>query len=95
MAKMPGTPIATSSTGARISATTNDRPMLMPMTAIERVRTSSRVRSASRAVTAAETAPAPWTPRATASSTTESASMPMTDPAAKNSRPSAIKGLRP
>ena len=68
--KMPGTPKCASSTGARTSATTNDRPMLMPMTAMERVRTSGRVRSASSAVTAADTAPAPWMPRATASMVT-------------------------
>ena len=48
----------------RSSATTKDSPMLMPITAIARVRTSVRVRSASSAVTDAETAPAPWTPRA-------------------------------
>ena len=39
--------------------------MLMPTNAIARVRTSGRVRSASSAVTAADTAPAPCTQRAT------------------------------
>ena len=39
MRKMPGTPIAASSTGASTSARTKDRPMLMPTNAIARVRT--------------------------------------------------------
>jgi hypothetical protein len=95
MPKMPGTPIAASSTGAMTSATMNEAPMLMPITAMARVRTSVRVRSASSALTDADTAPAPWTPRATASTTRLCANMPSTEPAAKNSKPSVIKGLRP
>ena len=82
MPKMPGTPTAASSAGATISATTNDSPMLMPITAIARVRTSLRVRSAISAVTEAETAPAPWTPRARASSHVVCANMPSTEPTA-------------
>ena len=56
--------------------------MLMPITAIARVRTSVRVRSAINAVTDAETAPAPWTPRAKASSHVVWANMPTTEPTA-------------
>ena len=43
----------------------------MPITAMARVRTSGRVRSASSAETAADTAPAPCTERATVSAATE------------------------
>ena len=50
--------------------------------AIARVRTSARVRSAISAVTEAETAPAPWTPRARASIHVVWANMPSTEPMA-------------
>ena len=93
--KMPGTPIAASSTGASTSASTNDRPMLAPITAMARVRTSGRVRSASSADTAAETAPAPCTQRAMASMVTVCASAPISDPAANSASPTAMTGLRP
>ena len=56
--------------------------MLMPITAIARVRTSLRVRSASSAVTDADTAPAPCTPRASTSSHVVCANMPSTEPKA-------------
>jgi hypothetical protein len=93
--KMPGTPIAASRTGATISATTNDSPMLMPMNAMARVRTSVRVRSATSAVTEADTAPDPWTTRASVSSARLWAIEPITDPTANSPKPKVISGLRP
>ena len=93
--KMPETPIAASSGGAMTSAPTKDSPMLMPTTAIARVRTSGRVRSASSAVTAADIAPAPCSARATASPRTLSDSAPASDPMANRMSPTAITGLRP
>ena len=82
--------------GAMINATTNDSPMLMPMKAIARVRTSLRVRSATSAVTAADTAPAPCTARARASIATECArARRCSEPAAKSNNPIVISGLRP
>ena len=51
------------STGDSTSETAKDRPIEPPTMAMARVRTSSRVASASQAVTAAEMAPAPWMAR--------------------------------
>ena len=56
--------------------------MLMPTNAIARVLTCGRVRSASSAVTAADTAPAPCTSRATSSAASECANAPISEPAA-------------
>ena len=55
----PPTPISPAKSGATTRLTEKVRPMLSPIIAIARVRTSSRVRSAKSAVTAALTAPAP------------------------------------
>ena len=57
--KMPGTPMIGVSAGAAISESANVAPIVIPMTAIARDRTESRVRSAASAITAAEIAPAP------------------------------------
>jgi hypothetical protein len=67
-AKMPAIPTCAASTGAGTSDSANIRPMLAPTSAIALVRTSSRVRSASIAVTAADTAPAPCSARPMTSS---------------------------
>lgn len=56
---MPGTPIHAVRTGPAISDSANVVPIVMPITAIARVRTSSRVRSAAIAMRTAEIAPAP------------------------------------
>ena len=58
-AKMPCSPTAAASSGASTSDSANISAMLPPTSAIALVRTSSRVESASSAVTAAEIAPAP------------------------------------
>ena len=58
-AKMPGTPMSGVSAGATTSESANVAPIVMPMAAIARDRTESRVRSAASAITAAEIAPAP------------------------------------
>ncbi|MNV81085.1 hypothetical protein D3C71_1747290 [compost metagenome] len=59
----PDSPHQPTSTGDRTRDTANDRPIDPPTMAMARVRTSSRVASASQAVTAAEMAPAPWMAR--------------------------------
>jgi hypothetical protein len=57
--KMPGTPMTGVSAGAAISESAKVAPIVIPIAAIARDRTESRVRSAARAITAAEIAPAP------------------------------------
>ena len=93
--KMPGTPTSGSSTGAATSETMNEPPMLMPITAIARVRTSVRVRSASSAVTGPEMAPAPWTRPAAITPQMDVASPPTAEPATYRSSPARITGRRP
>ena len=55
----PDIPTKVVSHGPRLNATTKDTPILMPMVAMALVRFSSRVTSASSAITTADTAPAP------------------------------------
>lgn len=93
--KMPGRPKRAASGGAATSATANISPMLPPTRAMALVRTPSRVWSASRAVTAAETAPAPCSARPSSSPPSESASAASRLPAANTSRPSTMTRLRP
>ena len=69
--------------------------MLMPMVAMARVRTSSRVRSAARAMTAAAMAPLPWITRPTMTPSMLLASAATTLPRANRARPAKITGLRP
>ena len=69
--------------------------MLPPTSAMALVRTSSRVWSASRAVTAADTAPAPCRDRATMSQFRVGAQAARKLPAANTSRPKMITRLRP
>ncbi len=59
MTKMPGTPIDPLRSGPATIDAANVAPMVMPIAAMARVRTTSRVRSAVSATTAAEMAPAP------------------------------------
>ena len=92
---MPDRPMSASSSGERISATENTRPMLPPMMAMALVRTASRVRSASRAVTAADTAPAPCRARPQSRPSSEVASAATALPMAKTTSPSVIMRLRP
>ncbi len=69
--------------------------MVLPIRAMAWVRFSSRVRSASRAVTAAEMAPAPCRARPTSTPIRVSALAAGKLPAAKMIRPKMITGLRP
>ena len=91
----PPSPIAPASGGATTSDSANIAAMLMPTSAMPLVRTSSRVRSASSAVTAADTAPAPWMARPTISICTPPASAATTLPSAKTMRPMTMIFLRP
>ena len=67
----------------------------MPTSAIDLVRTLSRVRSASRAVTAAEMAPAPCRARPMTSQVSDGAQAATALPMANRARPPMITGLRP
>ena len=87
MINRPFTPMTLVSIGDRIRLAEKVMPMLKPIIAIERVRTSSRVRSASNAVTAALTAPAPCNARPMTSISSESAEAARKLPAANSSRP--------
>ena len=69
--------------------------MLPPTSAMALVRTASRVWSASSAVTAADTAPAPCSARPTSSPVSESAMAASRLPAANTKRPSTMTRLRP
>ncbi len=93
--KIPGTPIQAFSTGPRISESANVAPIVMPIAAIARVRTSWRVRSAVSAITAAEIAPAPCIDRPAIVHQMFGAHAATKLPNAKSSRPTTIVGLRP
>ena len=93
--KMPGSPPQAASRGLSTRASANMRPMLPPTMAMALVRTLSRVRSASSAVTAAETAPAPCRPRPHIRPSSESAVAASRLPAAKTSSPATMTRLRP
>ena len=56
---IPGKPTIESKTGPNIIDKIKVKPIVTPITAIDLVRTSSRVRSALSAITAEDTAPAP------------------------------------
>ena len=92
---MPDSPIQPASNGDTIRASENTRPMLAPIMAMALVRTTSRVWSASSAVTAADTAPAPWMARPHSRPSMVVAMAAITLPTANTSRPSAIRRLRP
>jgi len=91
----PPRPIAPASGGAATSDSANIAAMLMPTNAMPLVRTSSRVRSVKSAVTAADTAPAPWIARPTTSICTLPASAATTLPSANTISPSTMTFLRP
>ena len=86
-ANRPGTPTKRVSTGPSTMLAAKVRPMVSPTEAIARVRTSSRVRSASSAVTAALTAPAPCTARPIISRVTLSAIADRKLPSANTASP--------
>ena len=91
----PDRPTAPASGGAAISEMAKVRPMLAPTSAMPLVRTSSRVKSASSAVTAADMAPAPCSARPATSTCTLPAMAATALPSANTSRPSTMIFLRP
>ena len=91
----PEKPIQTVSTGATTKDRANISAMLLPNQAMARVRTSSRVKSASMAVTAADTAPAPCKLRPNSRCVRSVAAAAQKLPKAKTIRPSTITRLRP
>ena len=91
----PPRPITAASGGAATSDSANIAAMLMPTSAMPLVRTSSRVWSASSAVTAADTAPAPWMARPMMSICTLPASAATALPRANTSSPTTMTFLRP
>lgn len=74
VAEQPRQPDSRRQYGAATNAMANISPMLPPTSAMALVRTASRVWSASSAVTAADTAPAPCSARPTSRPVSESAS---------------------
>jgi len=95
MANRPASPTIPASTGASTSDTANIRPMLAPTRAMALVRTSSRVRSANKAVTAADTAPAPCRLRPSNRPCRSVAADAQKLPSAKINKPSTMTRLRP
>jgi magnesium chelatase subunit H len=88
-------PTTAASAGAAINDTAKASPMVPPMIAIARVRTSSRVESARNAVTAAEIAPAPCSARPTASHSIVVAIAATKLPNAKIASPTRMTRRRP
>ena len=86
-ANKPFTPIQRLNMGDSTKLAENVSPMLNPISDIARVRTSSRVKSASKAVTAALTAPAPCTARAIISVCTSVAAAAQKLPSANTPMP--------
>ena len=78
-----------------ISASRKAAPIDTPNTAMDTVRDCGRVRSASKAVTAAEMAPAPCKARPMITVVMLSACAASRLPATKISKPATITGLRP
>jgi hypothetical protein len=81
--------------GATTKDSANISPMLAPISAMALVRTASRVRSASSAVTAADTAPAPCSARPASSHGSVGAAAASMLPAAKIIKPMMMTRLRP
>ena len=91
----PDMPIKAYRIGAATMERANTSPMEEPIMAMTLVRCCSRVRSAARAVTAAEMAPAPWNTRPTSTVCTSWASAAMMLPITNSTSPNTITGLRP
>ena len=92
---MPGTPMSAVSAGDATSDSANVAPIVMPIAAIARERTESRVRSAARAITAAEIAPAPWMIRPAIVQPIVGAQAAMKLPTAKMTSPVTMTGFLP
>ena len=91
----PDKPIQAVSKGETTKDSANIKPMLPPTKAMALVRTSSRVRSASKAVTAADTAPAPCRLRPISKPVRSVAAAAQKLPKAKMTKPSTMTRLRP
>ena len=94
-ANSPPRPTCAASSGASTRDSANIRAMLAPTSAMALVRTSSRVVSASKAVTAAEMAPAPCSERPKISQVRSGAQVATKLPSANTSRPNTMTFLRP
>ena len=81
--------------GPKIMPPMNDIPMVMPITAMMRVRFSSRVKSAANAIVGPATAPKPWIARPNTISHKECAIAAIALPKANTIKPPIITGLRP
>ena len=93
--KRPLSPICCAKIGAKTKDRANISPMLAPTSAMALVRTASRVMSASKAVTAAEIAPAPCKERPTINQPSVEAAAATKLPKAKITKPIKITFLRP
>jgi hypothetical protein len=91
----PDTPISAARGAPATSETTKEPPMHMPITVIARVRSSSRVASASSAVSAAAIAPAPCSARPAMTPPMVVLVAATTLPQAKIARPMTMTGTRP
>ena len=83
------------SIGPKIKAMENAAPILIPMQAMALVLHSILVKSAASAISAAATAPAPWSARPTNKPCTESALAAIKLPIPKIISPSTIIGFLP
>ena len=91
----PDRPIQAVSKGDTTNDNANIKAMLPPTKAMALVRTSSRVKSANKAVTAADTAPAPCRLRPTNKPVRSVAAAAQKLPKAKINRPNTMTRLRP
>src|SRR4030095_12836914 len=94
-ANIPGTPIQALRTGPATSDAANVPAMVMPMIAMARVRTPSRVRSAVSEMTAAEMAPAPCRHRPAMTQPIERAHAERNGARASNAGPIENPGFAP
>ncbi len=91
----PDRPTYRYSAGASTSDSANETPIIAPTIAIAFDRCESRVLSASSAVIAADTAPAPCSARPTVSPSSVWACAATQLPTAISNRPAVMTGLRP
>ena len=93
--KMPAMPTDWYNSGAATRDRANISPIEAPISAIALVRCSSRVRSAVKATTAEEIAPAPWMERPRMVIQMSSVAAATKLPMANKIKPNTITGLRP
>ena len=93
--KTPARSLRDATSGPSTKANIKETPMLAPTSAIALVRCSSRVKSATIAITVLAIAPAPCSRRPSTIPSMLSAIAATTLPRANSSRPPTITGLRP